>query len=71
MTDLTIAFADPTIPGLSGRDLVERATHAVRTRTERIGSAFNAARRDLALRQDMARLDRELLRDIGLDQGAA
>lgn len=64
MTDLASRFVDPTIPGLSGRDLLRRAgsllLEAARSQA--------ALRRDLQRRQDLAHLDRHLLRDLGLDR---
>ena len=64
MTDLASRFVDPTIPGLSGRDLLRRACdlllEAARGQT--------ALRRDRQIRQDLAYLDRNLLRDLGLDR---
>ncbi len=64
MSDLASHFVDPTIPGLSGRDLLRRAGNllleAARSRA--------ALRRELQVRQDLAHLDRNLLRDLGLDR---
>ena len=64
MTDHAPAFVDPSIPGLSARDLVARA-----------GLALNAAagnlvvwRRALMIQRDLRDLDPVLLRDIGLDR---
>ena len=69
MTQHTIYFVDPTMPGISGRDLIERAIKSVHA--FHLGSADrNPARSDRALRQGLARLDRNLLRDLGLDRGA-
>ncbi len=69
MTQHTIVFVDPTMPGISGRDLIERAIKSVHA--FRLGPADrNPARTDRALRQGLARLDRNLLRDLGLDRGA-
>ncbi|RDD63699.1 hypothetical protein [Ferruginivarius sediminum] len=60
------AFADPTFPGLSVRDLARRAADALQ------GSADNENRslrhRDYVIRQDLSRLDREMLLDLGLDR---
>lgn len=55
MTDL-VHFVDPTSPGISGRSLVERAVSAVH---------------GFCGRRDLVGLDRETLRDIGLDRNAA
>ncbi len=69
MTQHAIDFVDPTMPGISGRDLIERAIKSVHP--FRFGSADrNPARTDRALRRGLARLDRNLLRDLGLDRGA-
>ena len=74
MTHLAIHFVDPTIPGLSGRDLVERAVQAVQASVAEAGrqacNAARALRRDRAIRRDLAHLDRHILRDIGLDRDA-
>ena len=64
MTDLASRFVDPTIPGLSGRDLLRRAGGLLLEATRRQA----ALRRDLQIRQDLAHLDRNLLRDLGLDR---
>ncbi len=63
-----IHFVDPTIPGISGRDLVRRAAHAVQPIRGRAGRAIAAARRDFAIRKALAHLDRHQLRDLGLDR---
>ena len=64
MTDLSQRFADPTIPGLSARDLVARAGLALSE------TAVNLAawRRELMMQRDLRDLDPNLLRDIGLDR---
>ena len=67
MTDLASRFVDPTIPGLSGRDLLRRAGDLL-LEAARSGAA---ARRELRIRQDLAHLDRNLLRDLGLDRSKA
>mgnify|MGYP006310800859 CR=1 FL=1 len=60
---------DPTMPGLSVRDLARRAIDAVS------GAAGNDNRakrhRDHVIRHDLARLDREALLDLGLDRDRA
>ncbi len=69
MTQHTIDFADPTMPGISGRALFERAIKSVQM--FRHGAAGrDPARADRARRRALARLDRNLLRDIGIDRGA-
>ena len=74
MTQLANHFVDPTIPGLSGRDLIERAIQAVQASVAQAGTKAGAAawmlRRERAIRRDLAHLDREILRDIGLDRDA-
>jgi uncharacterized protein YjiS (DUF1127 family) len=71
MTNFAIHFVDPTMPGISGRDLIERAVTSVQTTHERAGNVYWAMRRDLVLRKGLSRLDRRLLRDIGIDRNAA
>ena len=65
-----IHFVDPTIPGLSGRDLLRRATDAVQATRACIGRAGSRAHSDFAIRKALAHLDRHQLRDLGLDRGA-
>lgn len=64
----TSGFGDPTIPGLSARDLARRAMDTAQALFggERPGSGH----RDFLIRHDMAHLDPEILRDIGLDRNA-
>ena len=71
MTHFAIHFVDPTMPGISGRDLIERAVKSALTTHERAGNVYRTMRRDLALRKGLSRLDRHLLRDIGIDRNAA
>ena len=68
MTDLKIHFVDPTIPGISGRDLVEPAIKSVQAFISEAGSVYRASRKDFALRQGLSKLDRHQLRDIGIDR---
>lgn len=70
MTHLAIHFVDPTIPGLSGRDLIERTIESVQAMGTEAGGAYRAARKDFALRQGLSRLDRHQLRDLGIDRDA-
>ncbi|MDX1710729.1 MAG: hypothetical protein R3316_06290 [Rhodovibrionaceae bacterium] len=63
-----LGTVDPTIPGLSARDLSHHAIdHA--DRSEAHGSAER--HRAHMMRHDLMRMDRELLRDIGLERDAA
>ncbi len=71
MTYLAIHFVDPTIPGLSGRDLIERTIESVPATGAAAGGAYRAARRDFALRQGLSGLDRHQLRDLGIDRDAS
>jgi hypothetical protein len=54
MSQILMHFVDLTIPGLSGRDLVRRPDIRIYGRP----------------RRELGRLDREMLRDIGLDRSA-
>ncbi len=71
MTHLAIHFVDPTIPGLSGRDLIERTIESVPATGAEAGGAYRAARKDFALRQGLSGLDRHQLRDLGIDRNAS
>lgn len=62
-------FVDPTIPGLSIRDLVEKAANAVQTRLDR--ESLASRHRDFVVKRALAGLDRHQLRDLGLDRAAA
>jgi hypothetical protein len=55
MNQMSVHFVDPTIPGLSGRDL----------RTHFVGAG---QRLDRLLRQALAHLDSRQLRDLGIDR---
>ncbi len=59
-------FVDPTIPGLSIRDLQEKPVARIVTGS---GPVIRSA--DLEIRRALADLDREALRDIGFDRAAA
>ncbi len=63
MTDLSLRFVDPTMPGLSARDLLARAGLALDATAENLA----AWRRALMIQRDLRNLAPELLRDIGLD----
>lgn len=71
MTLFRIHFVDPTIPGISGRDLIERAIESAQATSGKADSAFRAARRNFALRKGLSGLDRRQLRDLGIDRDAA
>lgn len=71
MTHLDIHFVDPSIPGICGRDLIERAIKSVQAAYSEAGGTYRAARKDFALRKGLSRLDRQQLRDIGIDRDAA
>ena len=60
MTEQFLHFVDPSIPGLSGRDLMGRLSKAVQ-----------ASREEFVIRKDLAGLDSHQLRDLGIDRGAA
>lgn len=64
MTDLSQPFVDPSIPGLSARDLVARAGLALNA----TAGNLSAWRRTLMIQRDLRDLAPELLRDIGLDR---
>lgn len=63
-----LGFADPTIPGLSVRDLASRAADALQAPSAGNGKGRH---RYYVLRHDLARLNQETLRDLGLDRGGA
>jgi hypothetical protein len=71
MTHLAIHFVDPTIPGLSGRDLIERTIETVQATGAEADGVYRAARQDFALRQGLSGLDRHQLRDLGIDRNAS
>ena len=71
MYQANIHFVDPAIPGISGRDMIERAIAAVQSTHNGAGGIYQALRRDFALRRGISKLDRHQLRDLGIDRGAA
>ena len=71
MNQSVIHFVDPTIPGLSGRDLVESAAQAIDPRVAGLGGVLASVHRGFAIRRALANLDRHQLRDIGFDRGAS
>jgi hypothetical protein len=62
-------IADPTIPGLSRRDIADRAVDSVASAAN--DSDGSARHRDFVIRHDLGRLDRQTLRDLGLDRDQA
>jgi hypothetical protein len=68
---MAIHFVDPTIPGISGRDLVRRDGAAFESAWLIAGRLCSTRQCERRLRQDLADLDLNQLRDIGLDRGAA
>lgn len=62
------AFTDPTMPGLSVRDLARRALDLGYALFD--GGREGRVHQDFLVGHDMAHLDREILRDIGLDRSA-
>ena len=71
MNQSVIHFVDPTIPGLSGRDLVGRAAQAIDPTVAGLGGLLASMRRGFAIRRALADLDRHQLRDLGIDRGAS
>lgn len=62
-------FTDPTMPGLSVRDLCVRAMDAAQAAFT--GAATGRERhREFLVHHDLSHLNREILRDIGLDRNA-
>ena len=71
MNQSVIHFVDPTIPGLSGRDLAGCAAHAIDPGVAGRGGVLASVHRDFAIRKALADLDRHQLRDLGIDRGAS
>jgi hypothetical protein len=67
MTQAILHFVDPSIPGVSGRDLARKAIRSVAGVRSRFGGTWGGAR----LRKDLSYLDLRQLRDIGLDRNAS
>lgn len=66
-------LANPPTLGLGVRSLMRRAVCAVRAfrdRRARTCDGGGKERRDFLIKQDLAQLDRNQLRDIGLDRDA-
>lgn len=68
-TAATRDFVDPTIPGLSGQDLVKRASSAISTGCPAASGA--CWRREHAFKRGLADLDANRLRDLGIDRSAS
>ncbi len=69
MTRTLTQFIDPmTAYGSGGRSLVECAVRAVQRCLARTGGTTDRERKDFVIKQDLAQLDRNQLRDIGLDR---
>lgn len=71
MTRTLMQFIDPaTAFGKSIRCMMTCAIRAVRRRLTRAGGTTDRETRGLIIKQDLAHLDRNQLRDIGLDRDA-
>ena len=71
MTRMLIQFIDPiTACESGGRSLVKCAVRAVQRRLARTGGTTDRERKDFVIKQDLAQLDRNQLRDIGIDRDA-
>ncbi len=62
---------DPSIPGLSIRDLTERASGALNANIGGLARSYHAWRRNYIMQRDLRRFDAHQLRDIGLDRDAS
>lgn len=63
-----LGTVDPTIPGLSARDL---SHHAIDNVHQGDTPDLHGRHRAHLMRHDLMRMNRELLRDIGLERDAA
>lgn len=70
MSRTIVSLVDPTIPGVSVRDLATRAVDAVHLNSAAEDS-FASRHTDFAIRRSLSRLDSEILQDIGLDRAMA
>lgn len=66
MTQALLHFVDPSIPGLSGRDMMRKAFSGVSGLRRRAGNKGAKA----SSGQSIVTRDLHLLRDIGLDRSA-
>ena len=71
MNQTVTHFVDPTIPGLSGHDLVGHAVQAIDPVVTGIGGVLASLHRGFAIRRALADLDQRQLRDLGIDRGAS
>jgi hypothetical protein len=71
MRPSALHFVDPTIPGISGRDLVQKSSQTFQAADSHAPSVASAARRFRVVRKALGHLDTRLLRDLGLDRGAS
>ena len=71
MTRTLLQFIVPTTAfGPSSRSLVKCVARMVRRHLARAGRATDREHNDFLIKQDLAHLDRNQLRDIGLDRDA-
>ena len=71
MTSTLMQFTDPaTAFGPRNRGMMRCAIHAIRRGLTRAGGTPDRESRNLIIKQDLAHLDRNQLRDIGLDRDA-
>ncbi len=70
MASTTTYFVDRTIPGLGGADFVAKAGDAIFSTVHTIGEGVSAFRTRRQLRNGLRGLDRNQLRDLGLDRNA-
>ncbi len=71
MTRTLTQFFDPmTYFGASSHNLVKGVVRAVRRRLARAGGTADRDSKEFLIKQDLAHLDRNQLRDIGLDRDA-
>lgn len=70
MTHFATHFIDPTIPGQSSSELIERASHSILAGCRAFSEDLASWRREHAIKRALADLDVRLLRDMGLDRNA-